>query len=1124
MGATSDTEKKLKLKLDEIPIEQRPREGCDQDIIGERTERLTRNIRSEFDRAIKYTDAGVALDDRVINGILWLTFHKDKMSKSLQIPLPIINKVGIELLRNNDVTRVLCDFWLEREQKRLNYHGIMESLLCEDVNVVFPLQISGSPLLHKIVKSFAMASVSYMVSATQKILNDIVNIMPLHETDTNSWAMNHRLVIIDPEFDSISDPGEKLEYQVKKNEKYYEKFGWTAIGLSDGVLASKNYLLTTDLRKLAPFGQHHNPQRNLYSTLCMKGDEPPRIRTKSMQGLINQGIVRKGWNLVTAILDTPMNFEDQILADRRLLGKSHKVKKRFVVYGTRSIVKRGEKVKFGDALGFCEDGDPVIMDLRCDDARVTKFRKQIVEVGGDQVDVVTIVVEGKRFLRDGSKFSNLHGNKGIVRFLDLGHAIDPRTGEEVPIDVIISAKSINKRKNFGQILEALTNNVVEGDDPIVVEDDLVVEKSNVKQTLKAEGFPEDGTWMIHTYCGEFQVIVGRIFWGVTKDPEDQLWERESTKLTNNRELRTSGLKFSHVEMKSLTTRFGAGSPLVTEILSHSQGVEILRDEIKILHSARGEVDTTLPIVDAININYVDISTGIFHTVDKIKGTVVDDEFMPGGFTLRLPCYFQVIVDRENLEEFTMGMPQDIQDPQGKIEYIFNQIFIPNSIIRRCWRHPSGKWGLSRIGLYINHVVASCHKFLETDDINDRHEVMRSVGRYFLNVAKIMGTKRGELSTYGMAVRYPSSSKATAALSEELPSNTIEIHRDMARDLGVKTGDVVLAERFPCLGFMSIRPQYVKVSDDPQCKYVIRVSGNSLVSMNLDFDGDILFIASFHDPRSKELLHKEMVEPNRICEDVIERMNARKIPEYKEMTLDEFQICRFPKPTNEEHAELVRKATGVKSHTGPVIAFAYNLMRIVERTIPYSRLEDHVNIEVLLDFVGNSVFSQKHGIKSLQEEVTDAICMADVNKMIELGFDHRPSQLLCDLIRKEAISLGIRDLVKYHQKVKTTGGSKIINLIVRRKNKVYFATRACLGPYALLDHLQSEPVDLPSFMLRTTLRLAGEEIEEKLDRLKARRMKVRNKLTTEEMKDVYDRLAEIIDQLLTTNKSQGGFMT
>jgi hypothetical protein len=365
----------------------------------------------------------------------------------------------------------------------------------------------------------------------------------------------------------------------------------------------------------------------------------------------------------------------------------------------------------------------------------------------------------------------------------------------------------------------------------------------------------------------------------------------------------------------------------------------------------------------------------------------------------------------------------------------------------------------------------------------------------------------------MSIRYPHSSRATAALSDDLPENTVEIHRERANRLKVKSGDVVLAERFPCLGFMSIVPQYVKVTDDPQCKYVIRVSGNSLVCQNLDHDGDTEFIASFHTPQAIEALRNEMINPNPLCEAVTRRMNAKKVPVWKEMTLNDFKLSRFPKPTNEEHAELVRKATGVKSHTGPVIALAYNLMRIVERNVPYSDVHQHVSLEVLLDFLGNTVFKQKHGIKSLQEEATDAICTGDVEEMVRLGFERQPSQLLCDLIRKEAASIKIRDIVQYHQKVKEKGWPKVINLIVRRKNKIYFATRAQLSPFNLLKHLEEKPVDLPSFMLDLMLKSDREKVQDKIERLKADRMKIRNLLQTKQMTDIYDIISEHVDKMM-----------
>jgi len=1084
--------------------------------MNERTESLISSIRSEFNRALRLTGADVILTDKIIDGRLWLTFSQaeSKTIKSLEIPLPVSDEKGLELLKNGNVLRVVCDYWLEREQARLNFHKVIVRILCDNVNAIRPDLDSGGPLIDKIVKSFAKDQVSYMVSSAQKLINDIVNVMPLHETDMNSWAMNRRLIIIDPAFMIIGDPNERLEYQVQKNKKYYEKFGWTAIGLSDGVLSDKNYILTTDLRLLTPFSQYHNPQRNLYSTLGMKGDELPRVRSASMQKLIDQGVSRKGWNLTTAIMDTPLNFEDQILVDRRLLGYSHKFDKRFVIYGDKILVKKGEEIKTGDALGYSQDGQRVTMNIKCDRANVIKAKKDVELLNGDPIEVWVVVVRIKRFLRDGSKFSNLHGNKGIARFAELGYAIDPRTGEEIPIDVLISGKSIKKRRNGGQILEALTNNVMPGNDPIVLGDDTVVEKDDVSKKLKEVGLPEDGTWMISTYDSEdHQAIVGKMFWGVTKDPEDQVWDGDRTEITNNRELRISGLKFSHVEFKALMTRFGAGNPIVDEIMSHAQGVEILQDELRILRSATGDIDQMYPVIDAKDINFVDTSNGIFNDLADIKGTIVDDEFMPEGFVLRLPCYFQAIVQKDDLEYYTWGLPQEVQNPEDKYEYIYNKIFMPNALIRRCWRHPSGKWGLNTVGNHINRIVESSHRYAESNEISDQLQIINSVARYLKNVSNQLGTKRGELSTYGMAVRYPYSSRATAVLSDNLPKDTIEIHDNMAKTLKVKTGDVVVAERFPCLGFMSVRPQYIKVTDDPQCKYVIRVSGNCLVSQNLDFDGDTIFLASFHTPQAIEALRNEMINPNPLCNDVIERMNASKVPVWEEMTLNDFEMRRFPKPTNEEHADLVRKATGVKSHTGPVIALAYNLMRIVERNIPYSDVQQHVSLEVLLDFLGNTVFKQKHGIKSLQEEATDAICTGNVEEMVRLGFERQPSQLLCDLIRKEAASIKIRDIVQYHQKVKEKGWPKVINLIVRRKNKIYFATRAQLGPFNLLKHLEEKPVDLPSFMMSMMLKSDREKVQDKIERLKADRMKIRNLLKTKQMTDIYDIISEYVEEMM-----------
>jgi len=346
---------------------------------------------------------------------------------------------------------------------------------------------------------------------------------------------------------------------------------------------------------------------------------------------------------------------------------------------------------------------------------------------------------------------------------------------------------------------------------------------------------------------------------------------------------------------------------------------------------------------------VDNSSGMFHTDKEISGTVVDEMFFDNGFTLLLPLTMEARVPKEDPDNYVVGTTQAFSGDDATNIYQFDKIYIPNTFLRRCWKHPSGKWGFSTIGAHINHVIQRCHQYKVTENADDKIAVVHAVMSYFKEICRMMGTKRGDIASYGMSVRYPHSARGTATLKIDLPDNTIEIHRDMANVLGVTHGDVVIAERFPCLGFMSIRPQYVHITDDDECRYTIRVSGNSLVSMDLDFDGDTIFLASFKTPEAIEALTNEMVNPNKICETEIRKLNNKKVPCTMEMSIEDYEIVTFPPMGVAEHSNVVRKSTGVKSHTGPVIALAYNLMRIVERHVPFTNVKQHAALEIMLHF-------------------------------------------------------------------------------------------------------------------------------------------------------------------------------
>lgn len=1039
--------------------------------------------RTQIEGKKRGVDFGITVKFEMNDDTIWFSFTKGKETHSFSVPL-LKEEKSVMLIEQNEVSRAVCPFLMKDEDVALDYYAVMTRILIDTrlEGIISPSLIKKGPFIQQVVWSFENGDTSRVMYNLQRAINEVVNRMPLYETDMNSWVMNRRLIIIDPVFDEIRSPEDRLQYQIDKS-KYYFSRGWTPIGLADSNLSDKNYTLTFDIRHLTPFGmRYHNPQRNLYSTLKMKGDELPKIRSGSMQALMDQNITRTGWNLFTLFVDIPDVFEDQIMVDLSHRNKYVKYDKRFQCYGMLRV-KEGQSLKRGQTLSIAKDGMVKRFDVDADRAKVKKIKRSFVNVGGVKTEVFNVMVEYRRYLRDGMKFTNLHGNKGIIRMKELGHMIDPRSGETRKIDVIVSGKSIKKRKNFGQVLEALLNNTTpEEQKPIVLADDYEVSMDVVKTVLKANGLPEDGTWAGETYVGPQEGICGEVFWGVSASVESSLWDNGATIRKNTRGLRTAGLKLSHVELRALQTRFGKDNAVLDEILSYAQGSDDLHEYLRILKGKKGEFSEGLPVHHVLNLKYVDQSGGTIVDADAIKGTIVDEKFEPEGFLMQLPIAYQVIRNARGEIEY-QGAPLRGQLPEGQV-YTYDKLYVPRAALRRCWKHDAAKYGLSELGVLLNNILIMSYRLLGAVT-EPRHYTMlyNAIGLYFSRVAKILGTKRGEIAQLGMSIRYPFSTKAIATLCNRLPENTVEIHEEMAKQLRVKNGDVVLVERFPCLGFMSIRPQKIRTTKDEMARYTIRVSGNCLCSLGLDFDGDVIYLASFHTPEAKELLRKEWEQPNAECYDVICSLNNKAgCPTVDNSGLDDYNISKFEDLTAETHAAIVSNATGVKSHTGPVIALAYNMMRILENSHVADDQATNVAIEYFLDRVGNTVFKQKHGVKSLHAIVTEAICCGDVETLVSEGFDRATSQTIVDVIREKAKALRVYDLVRYYHRAKERGWSNIINRIVRMENKIYYASRAQLEGLELLDHLESEAVDIPSKILKRLLSGKVDSVRTKLEEI------------------------------------------
>lgn len=1018
--------------------------------------------------------------------IMWLHFSSGAEKHSVSFPIPFVQN-NVQLIQQNEVLRATSNFWLEDEGREVDYHSAMYAIVLSDcTGLVQPALAKKSSYLQQMVYGFINGNASIIANRFQKAINDVVHRMPLHETLMNSWIMNQRLMFVDPMFEEILSPADKLQYQRVKAQKYFDR-GWTPIGLSDGVMADKNYILKTDLRAFSPFGiRYHNPQRNLYSTLGMKGDELPRIRSASMQALMDAGVKRTGWNLVTAFVDIPDVFEDQIMIGKHLVDKMFvNYERRLQVFGDM-LVEEGESIKCGTAIGTSPDGGVKTFRVRCDKAHVKHIAEAKVSVGGNATKVFNVVIEYSRRLRDGFKITNLHGNKGVVRVADLGYAINPSNGQRIVIDVIVGAKTVGKRKNYGQILEALFSCTLNSiDQYVVLPDDWYQPLNSIEDGLERRGYRRDGTWDCDTYAGKVKAVVGRVFWGCIKTPEDQIWEEEDALSRNCCEVRTKGLKFSHVEVRALKTRLGDDNPVLDELLSYAQGTENLHELLKMAEAKRGRRDTSKPLLSIENVKPLDQANGTITPEQYIHGTVVDEFFMPDGFNLKLPLPYQTIFCEDG-EIAYEGHPMDA----GGLEaYTAETIYVPSGIMRKCWKHENGMYGLSELGVIINNLLVMSHKLLAGwEDPNNHRLYYNALSNFFGKLSKMLCSKRGSISTLGMAIRYPFSIKAVATQSTTLPKNTVEIHRNMAKVLKVRNGDVVLAERFPCLGFMSVRLQKVRITDDPHCEYTIRVSGNSLVSQNLDHDGDVLFLAAFHTKAAKHVLRKEFENPNQTCYGEICKLNERKgAPHIKCYALEDFKISPFENLSNARHADLVEQNTGVKAQTGPVIALTYNLMRIVENSDIAQSQKMKVAVEMFLEKAAQSVFEQKHGGRSLYDIVIDGVCTANTEMLVEVGFKRSTTEKLCSLIRHKATSIGVFNLDKYHKNWKKYGGSNIISKIVRIQNRIYFASRSKLEAITLLKSLNSPAVDIPSEIFSWIMSGKAQTIKTELDKVLTEKM-------------------------------------
>jgi hypothetical protein len=93
-----------------------------------------------------------------------------------------------------------------------------------------------------------------------------------------------------------------------------------------------------------------------------------------------------------------------------------------------------------------------------------------------------------------------------------------------------------------------------------------------------------------------------------------------------------GLKLSPVEIRGLTTIFGPKSGVVDEVLSHSEGSDIVWEYLEVLNPKRN----SNIFLNTKEIKVLDTKSKFLYEKDEFSNTVADTSLYKNGFYIELP--------------------------------------------------------------------------------------------------------------------------------------------------------------------------------------------------------------------------------------------------------------------------------------------------------------------------------------------------------------------------------------------------------------------------------------------------------------------------------------------------------
>lgn len=368
-----------------------------------------------------------------------------------------------------------------------------------------------------------------------KSISDYINCLPLEcfngaqSTPLRLATLGTVVQTIDSEIYDVLRPMDKMHALLEIARAKYGKFYFEHV--SD-VMRCDGRATHVNLQDFVPFSRHYHHPKRVISQLTHACNltfsdtqlvNYPYVITKSDKRYFDGKGRGKGITGFVLYINAPETYEDAILVNKCLKNVCAERKHKCIVSGTLQV-KPGDVVDTNQILA-CNTDDLV---FRCqhkyDSMYVESIENKVSIVAGHKYETKVINLTSLTTGRNGRKYTNSVGGKGVGVFSDDMPIVTLPNGKKMKAHFVMEAKTPLSRKNYDQLIECMYTNTVifpNGEfngRTVVVPDNASIPYDELNERLQKAGYNSDSLFDVEWKGSKFRAFGGWQFIAVIEDP------------------------------------------------------------------------------------------------------------------------------------------------------------------------------------------------------------------------------------------------------------------------------------------------------------------------------------------------------------------------------------------------------------------------------------------------------------------------------------------------------------------------------------------------------------------------------------------------------------------------------